>query len=290
MNRILKKLLSAALMGGLLFALTGCSLPRFNYGSTGSSLYFAGDASVGGKVENLDVNWASGSVTVVTGDVDSVEIEEVCSKELSDEERVHWRVEGDTLYVQFAKPGLSVTTGVGEKKLTITIPQSIKLKEVEIDAASADITCEGTAAEKFELDTASGNITLSAKAEEIHAETASGTITVSAEASEFQLESSSGAILLEQSGTAKKIGIDSASGKIRASVDAVSEMEIDSASGEVELTVPDTLGFTLELDIASGNFESEIALTVNGERYIAGNGKAKFSIDTSSGNVKLRKK
>jgi len=268
MNKCVFRVAIVIAISALLSGLTGCSLPSFRFSDDGRN-YEAGDADVTGTVRNLEIDWASGSVHVLAGDVDSVEIREVTSKEAEPDQQVHWCLQNGTLYVRFSAPNMINSSLSLKKELTVTIPKNLTLKEVEVDSASAEVLLDGFTADIIAVDTASGDITCHASATDI------------------EIESSSGAIDLTQRGSAKEVSLENASGKILADIEKIAELSIESASGRVTLRVPEDSGFTMELKQASGGLESALPLQLKGDRLIAGDGSAEFSVETSSGDVKI---
>jgi predicted dehydrogenase len=63
----------------------------------------------------------------------------------------------------------------------------------------------------------------------------------------------------------------------------------DGKSLELELTLPENAGFTLELDTFSENFISEFATVRHNDRYVCGDGSCKITVDGASGNVTIHK-
>jgi len=271
MKKCVSKFVIFIAVSVLLSGLTGCSLPSFRFSDDGRT-YEAGDADVTGTVRNLEIGWASGSVKVVAGDVDSVEIREVTSKEAEPDQQVHWCLQNGTLYVRYSAPNLMNTSLSMEKELTVMLPKDLTIEKVEVDSASAAVLLEGFRADEITVDTASGDITCNASA------------------SDIEIESASGVIDLTQRGSAKEVSLETASGKILADIEKISALSIESASGRVTLKVPKDSGFTMELKQASGGFESALPLQLKGESFVAGDGSAKFSVETSSGDVKIEVK
>ena len=63
-----------------------------------------------------------------------------------DEFRVHWWLDGATLHVKFAASGARMERyGGWRKELTLTLPETLALDDVEIRSASAEISAENLA-------------------------------------------------------------------------------------------------------------------------------------------------
>ena len=101
--------------------------------------YNRGGDTVSGEVENLEVNWTAGSVTIAYHAENTVTISESADREIPEDEKLLWKLDGKTLKIEFHKPGL-VKLSTLAKNLTITLPEGRKLAKAEIAATSADIT------------------------------------------------------------------------------------------------------------------------------------------------------
>ena len=124
---------------------------------------------------------------------------------------------------------------------------------------------------------------------ETEIETNSGRIEVSGDCGELSLDSNSGDITAAAV-TARDVGVDTTSGKVTLELlSCPEELDVDTASGDVELTLPEDSGFRLELDQASGDLEKcDFPLSRDKGLYIAGDGRADFSVETASGDLSIR--
>ena len=95
-----KRLVFAMLIAIALFAicgLTGCSY----FGSVtyaDSDKYTIGDAEITDKIENIEIDWPSGSVSVVSHSENMLTLSEKAEDDISDELRLHWWLEDTTLH------------------------------------------------------------------------------------------------------------------------------------------------------------------------------------------------
>ena len=161
----------------------------------------------------------------------------------------------------------------GSKNLTVTVPQSWYARETRIEVTSAVVEVDGLSTEELKLDSTSGPITASGLCcDQIVASTVSGSV------------------ILE--GTAEELKLDTTSGRCQAELDErVREIELDSVSGELELILPESLGFEAEVDTVSGSFRSDIPTTASSKGvYTCGNGECGISVDTVSGSITIQKK
>ena len=276
-----------------------------------SDKYSAGNAEFsGGSVHSLDINWSSGKVIVSRHDADTVTITESSKTDLKNSQKVHTWLDGDILRIQYCKSG---ETFVGftdiEKELEIKLPAEMELTALSYDGSSGDAVFEEISAKSFKADSSSGDVKLIAcTADEFDIESSSGDITVgqageaallSAEASsgdieisaekvgELEAETSSGDIGISVKG-ARTVDAEASSGSIALHLAEMPEAaNIDTSSGSVKVYVPEGAGFTADIDTSSGDFDSGIALSKEGGKYISGSGSARLSIETSSGNIRI---
>lgn len=329
MRKITGILILAAL---LLASFCGCTLenkPVLSAIGGGDTGYNVGSGEVADKIEKIDIDWASGMLTLRRDKGNTIRIDEP-SEHLEDWQRVHWRVDGTTLHILFDQPSavdfLNLKWG-SVKKLTVTVPESLLLDEYAVSAASAEIS--GSAeAKTLTVDTASGRVKLDCVSDDLRVGTASGGVELNCTAAHISVETASGAVVLRHSGEAKRVELDTASGKMEAvlgtvaeldaetssgnvhiSADSVTkadvdtssgkvtmelggapdELEIETASGDVNLTLPKDADFTAEIDTASGKFDCGFAVVMQGDTYICGDGSGKLNIDTASGDITIKK-
>ena len=173
-----------------------------------------------------------------------------------------------------------------EKTLTVTVPKGRIMKELSIDVASGKVFSEINA-DELELDCASGSheIVLTEPAKKIRFDAASGSLLLTApKAENLDLDLSSGSADFTVAEVGKfEIGI--ASGNITGRMSSFSEGSIDASSGDVDLWLPASAGFTASVDQASGDFSSDLAMKVQGKKYVFGDGSGSLDIDTASGDV-----
>ena len=293
------------------------------YSYPNAAKYAAGDTEISKKVSALDVEWVSGRVSIVYHSDNTVELKETSKQKISDDMRMRWWLDGETLHVRFAKPGFRQIS-VQQKDLTITLPEDIELTNVSIQATSADIIIPFLKTDSLKLDVTSGDITATAEAgtvssaatsgnldltvtgkvKEISAGASSGTIEIQAETAdrltakstsgcirvkakslgEFLASSTSGDISIE-TGKAKRVSVSSTSGRVDAEADRFEALSITATSGDVTVSLPENPGFTAKLSTASGDIRCDLPLTKQGSLYVCGNGSGELSISTTSGDI-----
>ncbi len=272
--------------------------------------YSFGSGELTDKVERIEIEWSSGKLELAQHDGNAIRIEERCGAELSEEQKVHWRVDGTTLRIWFSKPNTFdlINLNSGKKELTVTLPESLRLNAAEISVASAKV-CGTVNADKLTVDSSSGSIELTTDAAELEVDTASGDARIrhSGELKKADFDTASGAVdaVLGDVGelgagsasgrmaiSARSLDtaeLSSASGNIRLACESTpANVEIDTASGSVELTLPKNADFRMEVDTASGKFRSEIPLAMQDDEYLAGSGRGEIEISTASGDITLK--
>jgi len=66
------------------------------------------------------------------------------------------------------------------------------------------------------------------------------------------------------------------------------DLKIDTVSGGIQLTLPSDSGFTLEYDTVSGGINCDFSVVMSEDKYISGNGAAKFEIGSISGGLRIK--
>ncbi len=289
---VLFSLLALVLTGALVFALKfDGDLPIFFGSGTykNPESYTVGSGSVAGELSRVEVNWLSGTVNIRPHDGEEIILRETGAKDTDNEMR--FRLQGGTLTVHFRKSGL-FWGATKQKTLELLIPQSQiqALQTVEIDTASAEINVEGMDASLFSVDSASGAVyAKDCTFSSIEIDSASGDCTLDGcTAGAFEMDTASGMATL--SGSVEAVEFDSASGDLRITSDvAPREIEVNTASGRSEITLPADAEFSAELDSASGDLRVEGFNGRSGkDSFVCGSGSNRYSFDSASGDAILR--
>lgn len=302
-------------MTGCIF-LGGCSAPNFpslsSFTYRDADKYTMGDAELPtGEISSVEIDWINGEVNVAYHKKDTVVFSETANKTLNNSTTMYYLVDGDTLRVKFAKSGKHVPSALS-KELTLYLPEGMELEEVAIDTISADVNVSELIAEKANIDTTSGNIVLEdvTFSEQAKFDTTSGDITAKlAAAKNIEVDSTSGDVQITTkeasdmifldtvSGDmeliiagAEKVELDSTSGEIKLSAaKAPDALSIDTVSGDVILALPENSDFTVNWDSTSGSLDSDFAMKKDGDSYICGEGANQYDIDTTSGDLDIKK-
>ena len=221
------------------------------------------------EIDRLNIDWAAGEIVILP--VEGSEIA-VTEELLEEEDEMVLKLDGSTLYVEYCEGAVSLNFGSAPKKnLYITVPQDWVCKELEIDAASATVQAERLTIQKAASSTASGSHTFrDCKVEQLTLETVSGD--------------------LDYSGTLDKLDF----GGVSAQADVVvtnfpKSIDVETVSGDVNLTLPKECGFTLEKDTVSGHFSSELETRKENGKYVYGDGQCKIDVEGVSASITIRK-
>ena len=124
--------------------------------------------------------------------------------------------------------------------------------------------------------------------ETLNANSTSGSVSlnVAGAAEDVKAGSTSGSIYPDLA-SVNKAEFGSTSGCFSGSVRAFRELKIHTTSGKVDVKLPTEPGFTCKVDSASGDLTTALSLTKDGNRYTCGDGSARCSIDTTSGDITL---
>ena len=111
-------------------ALVFCAVKIFRnetgFGYADAEQYNAGGTTLDAAVENLDIHWTDGKVTIAYHGKDTVEISEKASKPIPEADALRWRLDGGTLYIRYSRPGFFKMHSL-KKELTVTLPKNISL-------------------------------------------------------------------------------------------------------------------------------------------------------------------
>lgn len=229
---------------------------------------------VSGKIQDISIDWASGTITIRPGDTDEILYEETGNFDSA--YAMVAKVSGSKLTIQYCKDSSILKGGFSfggslHKDLTITVPRNWVCRELEIDVASADLDIRELTIQEFDFDGASGKCALTDCAVgELSLDTASGDVTVSGTLDTLDCDSASAKLQLELKNTPRSI-------------------DVDTASGSLTMTLPSDCGFTVSLDALSGRFSSDFATTTQNGHHIYGDGNCKINVNSMSGNVTIRK-
>lgn len=285
----------------LLSALFAGLLPNKDYLQFGieSNFFFKdSDYNVGGTVltepvNELDITWINGHVTVETYDGTHVELTESAGS--AGAEQLRWKLKNGRLTVYARKSlwflQLFHIGDLPEKQLTLRIPAGTTLRDIEISAVSAAVELTDLQAGEIKIDQVSGNTTLSnVTGSELELDGTSGKLTCT-DCSFRSLDYTTVSGDLAYTGSLSEAETDSVSGDVRIeSSEMLQEIDGNSVSGKFRIIMPDGSGFTVETDSLSGDLSSDFPLTASGDSKTYGSGSAEYNFDSVSGDVALIQK
>lgn len=185
---------------------------------------------------------------------------------------IHVYVASADVSADRTKGSLHVATGSGD------VDVRAAAGDVALETGSGDVTLSGMDGSRLVLNTGSGTVTVSdAKAPSIHVETGSGDIEATSTAGD-------------------DLSFETGSGNVNvALVTTFRSVRITTGSGDVTLKVPPALGAQVDLDTGSGDIDlGGLSLQVRRVQHdhvsgVLGDGKARLSVETGSGDVHLEK-
>lgn len=240
--------------------------PAFSESEGTASSSGTADAAM---VRKLSIEWAAGDIIIRHADVTAITLTETGA--VGDDPMV-WLQSGDTLKVASVKEEKFFHVGsVPKKDLLIEVPRDWNCEVLEIDTASADLTVEYLTISKVDFDGASGVFQFTG-------------CTVDA----LDIDTASGDIYFD--GSLNSLECDAASADCEIVLtNQPSRIDMDMASGDLDLTLPESCGFTATLDALSGQLDTDFEITRSGKGFTAGDGACRIDISAMSGNVFIHK-
>ena len=258
------------LLVGVLLAGLGISMYTFRVDTLTES-YIVGNGEIPAReIHEIEIEWAAGIVQIQTADTDTISFQE--KSEYMNAEPMVYHQNGNKLTIEYQAPKIHFGFGPSDsKELLITVPKDWYGDSISVDAASANLFINGLVADDLELNIASGDCHIT-----------------SCELIDLEVDCASGNVYYD--GTLKTMDCSAASGKVVANFKNIpSSIDFEGASADLELTLPEDAGFTVELDTLSGYFGSEFDTTRRGELYTCGDGSCKINVDGMSGDVIIHK-
>ena len=226
------------------------------------------------SIRNMEIEWASGAIVIKPMDITEIRISEEGVNQSSDP--MVWKVKDGKLVIQYSRNtdhdfGIGLLQGKDVKNLTIQVPRNWSCNSLEIDAASASLEVNDLTIREMEFDGASGTcIFNNCTVENLDLDTASGDVLFKGSLTQMECDAASANIILELTSIPKSL-------------------DLDTASGNLDLTLPEDAGFTVTMDTVSGEFTSDFTTTQRNGSYVAGNGRCRIDVDAMSGCVMIRK-
>lgn len=156
-------------------------------------------------------------------------------------------------------------------------------------STSGNLDVDVCNANSIKLNSTSGEVDIkNSVCETFYAESVSGDINSYCKSDDVTLNSTSGDIMIL--GEILGINANSVSGEIRIESGKLPQaLKAESTSGNIYINIPeDKSGFTVDFSTVSGDLESILPLSDNGQQKIYGNGEYKYSFETVSGDVIIK--
>lgn len=226
------------------------------------------------QIREIDIEWAAGTITVEPAAVDTIQITE--SEPAEAKYAMVWKQTNDKLVIRFCENvKLDFNSGITlndviSKDLTVLVPMGWECDSLEVDAASATLDVKNLAIREVDFDGASGTCSFkNCVIDELDLDTASGDIRFT--------------------GSLKVLDCDGASASVIAVFDNVPQrIDMDSMSGDLDITLPSSAGFTVSMDALSSDFYSDFGYSQKNGCYYRGNGECKITLDAMSGDLYIR--
>ena len=196
----------------------------------------------------------------------------------------------------------------GEARLVVRVPRA---SEVEVECVSADVVASGLMGD-LEVEVVSGDVTIDVASAAVHAESVTGDLELRSTRGFVKAESVSGGIGVHLD--AGEVVLETVSGDIEARVDSLAKgraeslsgdlrfegdlaaagrLKLDTKSGDIELRLPARVSAEVELEVVTGDVESDFG---SGGRdpgdwnLTLGAGGARLEASTFSGDIELRRR
>ncbi len=200
-------------------------------------------------IREIEIEWIAGEVEIECYDGSEIVFSETSAEQLSERQTMRYLVKDGELEIRCCE---SKTVQLPEKTLTVQIPASLIVDELEADVVSASLTACGVQAREIKLESVSGNIC------------ADGL-------------------------TAEKLQIDTVSGIAEIlRCDVARKLKIDTVSGNAAMQLAaSATGFTLKFDTVSGSVHCDVPVTTSRKSMVYGDGSLEIEMESVSGSFKI---
>lgn len=253
-NAIVRIVIYSIVIVALLAVLvTGLGIGAFVFQiDLGTDHYITGEGTAAAdEVEKLQIDWAAGSIKIVTADTDIITFTE---EGYADEgHRMAYSQSGSTLKISYSKPSIQIgIVSIPSKDLTVTVPKDWECKELELDGASLDVQIDGLTVKELDIDGAANTIGFT--------------------------------------GAFTSLSCDGAECSVNAvCTDRPKEIDLDGAACSLTLTLPESCGFLVQMDGLSCDFNSDFDYTSGNDSYSYGDRYCKIDADGISCDIDIRK-
>ena len=276
----------AALLSGCRFQtsfgigsfVSGDSYPNADSYQTGAFTYRADEITA------AEIYWRCGEVEIIESDADKLRVFE-SGGELPEDTAMHYLLEDGTLRIRFCKSGARIRVHENDKRLTVEVPKGIDLS---VHTTSAPVKADTLEQNSLLVSAHSGSTRLgTVNAGSVNLSSSSGAIRAESIVTQtLQCDTSSGSVQIEQLET-ETADVDSSSGSVKLTLSAVSKLNIHTSSGKTVLHLPAD-GAEVAYTASSGKLHTAKVFEQKGDLYVFSSGKAKITVDSSSGNLEIQ--
>ncbi len=262
----MKKLLALGLLGLMGVSLTGCGTHVGNYAN--ADKYLAGNQTYETEITAIDIDWISGSVTLIEDEtITGVKVEEVTDLE-NEKEWVHSYIDNGKLMIKFFAANTWCSKAFGyTKELTVTYHPG--LDSVNIDLTSGSLKAQSITAKAVDIDMTSGKSNI----EEIVSDSVSADLT-------------SGEMKIGKVAT-KSFDAHLTSGSITVGLTSYEKANFKLTSGKIDMTLPEDGGI-VKISKTSGSVKTERECSVDSNTYKFGTSEAEIKVSMTSGKLIIK--
>ena len=272
-------------LGLLSLSLTGCGTRMSVYPN--SDKYLKGNQEYEQNIDTLDIDWISGSVTLVEdATIEGVKIEEETNL-TNEKEQVHTYLSEGKLLVKYFASGHSCSKPFNVKK-DLTITYKPGLKEIKIDLTSGSVKAETMTSQLVDVDITSGSVDVGTiTSHNVKLDATSGSMKVDTLVSEkVKTSFTSGSCTINHV-TAEEYNGTSTSGTYNIGFTGVNYATFDMTSGNLNMTIPEA-GARVKVTKTSGNVVTQRECTIDNNVYTFGDGIADIKVTMTSGKVVIK--
>jgi len=238
------------------------------------------------QVDKIDINWVSGNVTVMSDDGKEIRFYEEYRTSRSDHDgQLAWKVVSGKLTIDYQLPSknfFSIRFNWGRgierfahnwgKKLTVFIPQGVKLEGLKVTSVSASIDANDLEAATIDLSTVNGALNpIRLTGDNVKLSTVNG---------------QSGAEKI----TCEKLKSSAVNGTIRIIEPQCREIDASTVNGKISFELPeDVSGFTAKYSTVNGGFDCAFPVTTLNKVATYGDGSVKLKMSTVNGGIGIAK-
>ena len=262
----MKKQIALTLLGLMTLSLTSCGTHVGHYAN--ADKYLAGNQTYTEEITAIDIDWISGSVTLVEDEtITGVKVEEETDLE-KEKEWVHSYIDNGKLMIKF----FAANTWCSRlfdytKELTVTYHPG--LESVNVDLTSGSLKAESITAKDVNIDMTSGKANIkNIVADNVDVDLTSGDIEI-------------------KDVTAKEFDADLTSGTITVGFTAIDDASFDLTSGKINMTIPED-GASVKVSKTSGSVKTERECSIDNNLYKFGTGSANIKVSMTSGKLIIK--